>query len=94
LLIGLGVTDAAYSAVMASYAHLLRITCGACEATWAGEDRAHCASCHRTFDTVHLWDAHRLDGTCQHPRALGLTATKNDIWLEPPTPARRRHRAS
>jgi hypothetical protein len=79
---------------VASYTHLLRITCGGCAATWAGEDRAHCASCHRTFDTVSVWDAHRVDGKCQHPRRLGLTATKNGIWLEPLPQERRRRRAS
>jgi len=30
-----------------------------------------------------VWDGHRLDGTCAHPRELGLIATKNGIWLEP-----------
>ncbi|WP_445185189.1 FDXHR family putative zinc-binding protein [Pseudonocardia sp. Cha107L01] len=33
---------------MAVESHLLRITCGRCDATWAGADRAHCAVCHRT----------------------------------------------
>jgi hypothetical protein len=63
--------------------HLLRITCGRCDATWAGADRAHCAVCHRTFDDATVWDGHRLDGTCARPRQLGLIATKNGIWLEP-----------
>jgi hypothetical protein len=62
--------------------HLLRITCGRCDATWAGADRAHCAVCHRTFDDATVWDGHRLDGTYAHPRQLGLIATKNGIWLE------------
>jgi hypothetical protein len=54
--------------------HLLRTTCGRCNATWAGAGRAHCAVCHRTFDDTTVWDGHR-----QH----GLIATKKGIWLEP-----------
>jgi len=70
---------------VASFRHLLRISCGGCDATWAGEDRCHCASCHPTFDNVRLWDSHRVDEKCVHPRRLDLSATKNGIWLEPPT---------
>jgi hypothetical protein len=75
--------DPSGGSLMPSHTHLLRIRCGGCAATWAGADRAHCASCHRTFDTVPLWDTHRADGRCVHPRQLNLIATKNHIWLEP-----------
>jgi hypothetical protein len=79
---------------VASYTHLLRITCGGCDATWAGEDRAHCASCHRTFDTVSVWDEHRRDDRCVHPRRLGLATTKNGIWFKPLARNTPRRRAS
>lgn len=59
--------------------HVMGITCG-CGATWAGLDRMHCASCHRTFEGIELFDAHRADERCVHPRQLGLVATKNGIW--------------
>lgn len=43
----------------------------------------HCAACHRTFDGIQLWDAHRPDNRCVHPRTLGLVETKNHIWYLP-----------
>jgi hypothetical protein len=60
--------------------HLLHIGCGGCTAAWAGEDRAHCASCHETWESVALYDEHRSGGACARPRALGVVATKNRIW--------------
>ena len=69
-------------AVVASGLHLLRIRCGGCAAEWAGEDRAHCAGCHVTFDSIVLFDVHREGGGCLRPQVLGLVATKNGIWRE------------
>jgi hypothetical protein len=63
-------------------AHLIGISCR-CGARWAGEDRGHCAACHRTFDHIELWDAHRREEHCVDPRTLGLVATKNAIWRIP-----------
>jgi hypothetical protein len=63
-------------------AQLIGITCR-CAASWAGEDRMHCSACHRTFDDIELWDAHRPDGRCAHPSTLGLVETKNHIWYAP-----------
>ncbi|GAA5154318.1 hypothetical protein GCM10023321_25920 [Pseudonocardia eucalypti] len=65
---------------MAGYQHLLAIRCGGCSATWAGESRAHCARCHRTWDNVDLFDTHLEEDRCLHPRTLGLVETKNHIW--------------
>lgn len=82
---------AAYPAVVANELHLFRIVCSGCAAEWAGEDRAHCAGCHVSFDSVVLFDVHREGGGCLRPQVLGLVATKNGIWREqastrPPPP--------
>jgi hypothetical protein len=63
--------------------HLFSIRCGGCTAEWAGEDRAHCAGCHTTFDSIVLFYVHRDGGSCLRPQVLGLVATKNGIWQEP-----------
>jgi hypothetical protein len=60
--------------------HLLRITCAGCDAVWAGADRAHCASCHSTFDDLELYDRHRDSEQCVRPQRLGLVTTRNGIW--------------
>jgi hypothetical protein len=73
---------AAYPAVVANELHLFRIVCGGCAAEWAGEDRAHCAGCHVSFDSTVLFDVHREGGGCLRPQVLGLVATKNGIWRE------------
>ena len=73
---------AAYPAVVANELHLFRIVCGGCAAEWAGEDRAHCAGCHVSFDSTVLFDVHREGGGCLRPQVLGLMATKNGIWRE------------
>lgn len=67
--------------------HLIGITCR-CGASWSGEDRMHCGACHVTFDGIELFDAHRPDGHCVQPRALGLAATKNGVWYRPDSVAR------
>ena len=71
---------AAYPAVVASGVHLLRIRCGGCVAECAGEDRAHCAGCHVSFDSIVVFDIDREGGGCLRPRVLGPVATKNGIW--------------
>jgi hypothetical protein len=48
--------------------------CSGCDARWGGVERAHCASCHRTFAGVWLFDKHRAvtgcRGRCQDPAGL------------------------
>ncbi len=73
---------AAYPAVVANELQLFRIVCGGCAAEWAGADRAHCAGCHVSFDSIVLFDVHREGGGCLRPQVLGLVATKNGIWRE------------
>ncbi len=73
---------AAYPAVVANELHLFRIVCGGCAAEWAGAERAHCAGCHVSFDSIVLFDVHREGGGCLRPQVLGLVATKNGIWRE------------
>jgi hypothetical protein len=73
----------AYPRRVVSDRHLLHITCPACAGAWAGSERAHCSACHRTFDDVELFDAHRADGRCRCPEELGLISTRNGIWLGP-----------
>jgi hypothetical protein len=70
----------AYPAGVADDLHLLSITCGGCAATWAGHDRAHCARCHTTYDSITLYDSHRAGRRCIRPQVLGLASTKNGIW--------------
>jgi hypothetical protein len=72
---------------------LLTHGCARCGARWFGLDRAHCTACpqHRTFDDVELYDAHRPDGTCIPPSALGPIKNKGEFWQRR---ADRRRRAS
>ncbi|OLT14673.1 hypothetical protein BJF78_17735 [Pseudonocardia sp. CNS-139] len=58
-------------------------SCGGCAAIWAGTDRAHCGTCHETWDDVTLYDQHRPRGVCQRPADMGLVSTKNGIWQRP-----------
>jgi hypothetical protein len=74
---------ASYPVRVANDLHLLHITCGGCVGSWAGQDRAHCSHCHVTYDSITLYDAHRADGRCARPQALGLVPTKNGIWRQP-----------
>ncbi len=68
---------------------LVRMTC--CGHTWVGPDRAHCCrrtgGCGHVFDNAALWDTHRVDHddstVCLDPATLGLTTTKNGIWIQP-----------
>ncbi|MHA6793116.1 FDXHR family putative zinc-binding protein [Pseudonocardia bannensis] len=59
--------------------HRIRCRCGA---SWMGPVRAHCAArpdCHRTFDDIELFDAHRRGGRCADPGTLGLIGT-GGVW--------------
>ena len=62
---------AVYPAFVASDVHLFRIGCGGCAAEWAGEDRAHCAGCHVSFDSIVVFDVDREGGGCLRPWVLG-----------------------
>lgn len=50
------------------------ITCTGCPARWTATGAAHCASCHRTFSSPRLFDAHRSTrgelGSCVDPVTL------------------------
>lgn len=55
----------------------MKHTCGGCDATWTGTNMAHCGgansprSCHHTFSSVALFDAHRAGGGgCQEPAGM------------------------
>jgi hypothetical protein len=68
----------------------LRASCAGCGSSWYGLDRAHCGWCHRSFDTVDLFDAHRVDDLCINPAAVGLVKhQKSGIWEEEPAERRR-----
>jgi hypothetical protein len=46
--------------------------------------QAHCASgCHTTFRSVSAFDAHRNNGRCLSPTAIGMTANERGIWSVP-----------
>ncbi|WP_425414608.1 hypothetical protein [Pseudonocardia spinosispora] len=62
---------------------LVRASCGWCAASWVGEDRCHCARCCETWDDVDLFEAHRRDEMCVSGTTMGLTRTRNGIWLRP-----------
>ena len=64
---------------------LLTHSCGACGASWFGLERTHCAAprCHRTFDDLRLYEAHRIADGCANPRHLGLVCNKGGIWVDP-----------
>ncbi len=66
-------------AVVGNDLHLLRIGCGGGAAESAGEDRAHCAGCHVSFDSIALFDVHRDGGVVCGYQVLGLVATKKGI---------------
>ncbi|WP_435820481.1 FDXHR family putative zinc-binding protein [Micromonospora aurantiaca (nom. illeg.)] len=50
----------------------VRHSCSGCENLWTGVARAHCSSCHETFDTVKLFDMHRDRGKCKKPLSLQM----------------------
>ena len=70
----------------------LPLSCSGCGQRWYGIDRAHCASCHRTFGGTELFDQHRSDDACVNPVGLGMVKhQKSAIWeLRPPAAPRRR----
>jgi hypothetical protein len=55
-----------------------RVTCSGCDATWTGTSPCHCASCHRTFAGIKLFDAHRHargeHGGCLDPEQVLVQA--------------------
>lgn len=65
---------------------IARFTCGGCDESWTGWGRAHCAApgCHRTFNTVVLFDRHRNHTVdpprCVDPAELGMRLIKG-IWF-------------
>jgi hypothetical protein len=68
----------------------LPVTCAGCGHRWYGIERAHCASCHRTFAALDLFDQHRVDHLC---RARHGQHAKSGVW-EPRSLAARTRRAS
>lgn len=42
-------------------------SCGGCEARWRGIGIAHCATCHRSFSGIRLFDKHRRRDRCVDP---------------------------
>lgn len=48
--------------------------CGGCTETWTALGACHCATCHRTFSGLGLFDAHRSPrgehGTCLDPAKI------------------------
>jgi hypothetical protein len=59
----------------------LPVTCGRCRQRWYGIDRAHCATCHRTFADADFFDRHRVDDDCRNPATLGMIKhAKSAVW--------------
>ena len=54
-----------------------------------GGRRAHCGSCHLTFDSIALFDAHRAGERCARATGARPRADQNGIWREPVTGRRR-----
>jgi hypothetical protein len=72
----------------------LPVACTGCGQRWYGIDRAHCATCHRTFTTVDFFDRHRVDQECRNPASLGMIKhAKSGVW-EPRAAAVKPRRAS
>jgi hypothetical protein len=69
----------------------LPVTCAGCGQRWYGIERAHCASCHRTFAALDLFDQHRGNHLCHNPVSLGMTRhTKSGVWQSRSDAARSR----
>lgn len=45
-------------------------------------NQAHCTVCHLTFRALSLFDAHRLNGWCLDPAALGMVESAG-LWATP-----------
>lgn len=78
--------------------------CGGCARRWTSELECHCASCHRQFGGIWVFDAHRINGACVDPGVIvtrgGRRVLKTvdradgDVWVQnhehpPPQAARR-----
>jgi hypothetical protein len=50
--------------------------------------QAHCSACHLTFGGVTGFDAHRKDGACSDPSALGYVE-RDAVWRTPMSDAAR-----
>lgn len=52
----------------------LTYTCGGCDNTWSGVNRAHCGGCHRTWSGPSMFDQHRRlikeVGICVDPATI------------------------
>jgi hypothetical protein len=71
----------------------VRLTHGACGASWNGNGVAHCGGCHHNFSGVGLFDRHRGNtgphGTCTPPDQLRTTTgervceLRDNVWRYP-----------
>lgn len=67
------------------------ISHGACGKTWTGLRRAHCPSCHETFNSDSAAEKHRVgrpgvDRRCVDPATVGLIAVRQpwgECWQAP-----------
>ena len=62
------------------------ITHGACGQSWTGLRRAHCPSCHITFNSDSAAEKHRvgkpgIDRRCVDPASVGLIAVEQSWGL-------------
>lgn len=62
------------------------ITHGACGQSWTGLRRAHCPSCHITFNSDSAAEKHRvgkpgIDRRCVDPATVGLIAVEQPWGL-------------
>lgn len=72
------------------------ITHGECGKTWTGLRRAHCPSCHVTFNSDSAAEKHRvgrpgIDRRCLPPAEAGLVAVEQPwgtCWQAPGTDLR------
>lgn len=59
-------------------------SCGGCDNRWRGIRTCHCAACHRSFGSIHLFDQHRRGGQCADPAKWGDDSRLVDaIWRGP-----------
>lgn len=71
-------------------------THGACGKTWTGLRRAHCPTCHQTFNSDSAADKHRVgkhgpDRHCVDPATAGLVPVEQPwgtCWQTPGTDGR------
>lgn len=65
-------------------------TCSGCEQVWSGVERAHCKSCHKTFNSVYAFDKHRTGTyepctrrcmTTEEMEAKGMCLNADGYWV-------------